>query len=593
MDFRTIVLLAFLATQLAACATLAPVSESEEPVRIQLIALNDFHGHLGADGSAYVPDPDRPDGHLKIPAGGAAYLATAVAQLRAQSSLNTVVAAGDLVGASPLESALFADEPTIEALNLIGLEYSSVGNHEFDRGVQALRRLQAGGCNPKGTPGTDTCMREGRFEGAAFRYLAANVTDRASGQPLFPPYAVKRFPISHGRSIEVGFIGIVLRDVPSMVTPSGVAGLEFADEAATINRYAAELDQQGVDAVVVLIHEGVRTRVAYNNKSCEGVSGALLPILDRLSPRVNLVISGHSHWAYVCRGQGTRNPVLYTSAGLYGLYLTDIDLRFDPATQRFLDAEANNIVVTNDIAPSPLADQYPSLSAEPQLAELVAYYQQASAPLTGRVVGSIAADFTREEAIAPGTSGEYPLGDLVADAMLAATQNLEEPAQIAITNLGGLRANLLVDQISGGEQLGEITYGEVVSVMPFGNTLVTLSLSGSQIYGLLAQQWVGQKYQQVLQVSEGFTFRYDPARPDGSNKLVSGSVKLHGVPIDPDQVYRITTNSFLAEGGDSYTEFRRGTQRVNGPADVAAFVDYLQQHPALSPQPLDRISILR
>jgi len=552
---------------------------------VRLIAINDFHGNLDLTGSLNVPDPADPSKTVSEPVGGAAYLATMIAQLKQDHPLNVVVGAGDQVGASPLISALFHDEPTVQALSEMGLELTSVGNHEFDKGKTELLRLQNGGCRAGGAVGSDTCLDGGTFAGASFEYLAANVIDDATGKPLFAPYAIKEFALAGGSKIRIGFIGLVLKETPSIVTPEGVAGLTFKDEADTANALVADLQAQGVKAIVVLIHQGIFTSVAFDDKSCADARGELLPVLDRLDPAIDVVVSGHTHWAYICKGQGTTNAKpLYASAGSYGRYVTAYDLTIDTASGDITAVSADNKLVVNDSKSNPAPAAYPTLAANATVQTLVDRYKAAAAPLTNKVVGRIETDLKRTQ----NTAGESPLGDVIGDAQLAATQGESQKAVVAFMNPGGIRADFQAAQISGGEAAGEITYGEAFTVQPFYNSLVTMTLSGAQIYQLLAQQWVGQTSPRFLQVSQGFSYRWDASKDD-ADKVVDGSVTINGVAVDKSKSYRITVNSFLAGGGDNFTVLAQGSDRVGGDLDIDALVAYLGAHQPLAPPAQDRI----
>ncbi len=566
---------------LAACNNDNKSSSDTTPksATVRLIAFNDFHGYIDPPAPVKVADPNDSTKTVSESTGGAAYLATMVAQLKAENPLNAVIGAGDMVGASPLDSALFHDEPTIQALNNIGLEFTSVGNHEFDKGVTELQRKQTGGCFPGGTAGQDTCVINNSFEGAKFKYLAANVIDNSTGKPIFPAYAIKQFDIGNGKQLGIAFVGLVLKETPSLVTASGVANVTFKDEADTVNALLPEIRAQGVNAVVVLIHQGIYTTAFNDTQSCAGANGELLSILPKLDPTIKLVISAHTHWPYICNdGQGTSGAtsVFYTSAYRYGSFVTALDVTLDSASDTITNVAAANHLVVNDKAANPAPVAYPTLSANATVAGIVAQYDSASAALVNKVVGSISADITTDgEAISSGTSGESPLGDLIADSQLVAAQADPKPAVIAFMNPGGIRTNLLFNQISGGEQPGQITYGEAYNVQPFGDILTDLDLTGAQIYTILGQQWVGQTSPKILEVSKGFTYTWDASLPDGSSKIVDGSVALNGTPIDKSKTYRVEANNFIAGGGDGFTGFTTGTNLYTGAVDIDAFAQYI------------------
>lgn len=525
-------------------------------VDLQLLAFNDFHGRLkppsGFDGSILTDQ-----GNVK--AGGVEYLSTHVQQLRADNPNTLVVAAGDVIGATPLLSALFHDEPTIEAMNLLGLDVAAVGNHEFDEGPGELLRMQAGGCHP-----SDGCQDGDGFDGAHFQYLAANVVVDASQDTLFAPYQVRSF-----RGAHVGIIGLTLEDTPAVTSPAGVVGLSFKDEADTINALVPKLQEQGIQTIVVLLHEGGKAAGSING--CEGISGPVFEIVDRLDPAVDVVVTGHTNAAHICN----INDTLVTSAASFGKLLTKVDLAVDELSGDVTSMSANNLVVTRNV---------------PRHAEqtaLIAKYDALSASTAGEVVGQITGNITRS-ASGPGDSR---LGSLLSDAQLAATAG---DAEVAFMNPGGIRADLITWHAQHGEPEGAVTYEEAFEVQPFGNRLVTLTLSGQQIYDLLEQQWTatptGEK-QYVLQVSAGFTYTWDPAKPLGQ-RVVPGSVSLNGAPVALGAKVRVTVTDFLAGGGDGFTVLAEGTDRVVGPEDLEAFRAYLKASSPVAPPELGRITRL-
>lgn len=553
---------------LAGCATPQAAPQFAAPVTVNIIALNDFHGALEPPRIAIAAKA--PDGSaVEIPAGGAAHLATAVARLRARNPNTVVVSAGDLISASPLVSAAFLDEPTILAMNRIGLDFNAVGNHEFDRGRAELLRMQNGGCERHTMRAP--CSVDPDFPGARFGFLAANVATE-SGDTLLPAFAIRSFG-DGARQVRVGFIGLTLRETPTLVTPSGVAGLRFADEAETINALVPRLRADGADAIVVVIHQGLTTQVGYNDHSCAGVEGDLLPILARLDPAVDVVVSGHTHRAYVCdhgRIDPTR-PFLVTSAERSGTLLTDITLAIDPARGRVVERRADNVIVSSPGyrgARGPVTENaaFPAYPPDPEVAALVQRYVAAAAPMAARVVGRLDGSALRD----PNDAGEAVLGALIADAHLAATSAPEAGgAQVAFTNRTGVRADL-VPAPDGG-----VSYGQLFTVQPFGNTLVVKSMTGRQIRAVLEQQFARGASTVVplnmLQPSHGFSFAYDLARPDGARII---DMRLNGAAIRDDAIYRVTMNSFLATGGDNFTVFAEGTEPTGGPQDLDALERY-------------------
>ena len=538
-----------------------------EPIVIKVAAFNDFHGNLNPPGGGTaVADPHTPEATLQLPTGGIAYLATLLGELKARNPLTTVVAAGDLIGGSPLVASLFRHEPTIELLSQLGLEFSSVGNHEFDAGRGELLRMQRGGC----AEDLQASCRNGTFTGARFQYLAANVIDESSGRPLLPPYAIKTFTAADGRRVPIAFIGLVTRDTVNLVIPSGIAGLRFAEEAETANALVPELRAKGIETIVVLIHEGGRTRAtAFDDESCPSFTGPIIDIVTRLDPAIDLVISGHTHKSYVCRVAGR----LVTSAGAEGRNVTDIDLRIDPKTRDVIDSTARQLAVVNDAAVNPAPERYPTLAKDALFGTLVDSYNERAAPLAQRRIAALPSAILRTESAA----GETPLGSLIADAQLAAT--LDAGAEIAFMNRGGMRTDLR-------GSAGFLTYSDVFAVHPFGNSLVTLSLTGEQIDALLEQQWVGA--QTILQVSSGFSYEWDAAAPLGQRVDLT-RIQLNGAPLDPQRSYRVTVNDFLAQGGDGFSLLKQAANPVRGVMDVAALERYASTHVPLTAPAAGRI----
>jgi 5'-nucleotidase len=533
---------------------LKPVSaQPSGTVDVQILAINDFHGNL--------EPPTGSSGRIdNINAGGVEYLATHINNLRATNPNTVVVSAGDMIGASPLISALFHDEPTIEAFNLIKLDFNAVGNHEFDEGATELLRMQNGGCHP-----VDGCFGGDGFAGANFQFLAANVVRSDNGKNLLPAYKIRSFG-----GAKVAFIGMTLKGTPSIVTPSGIAGLNFKDEAETVNALVPELKKKGIETIVVIIHEGGLSTGGYNE--CPGISGPIVDIVNRTDDEVDLFITGHTHQAYNC----VIDNRVVTSAASFGRLVTDIDLKLDRATGEATAIKANNVIVTRNVA------------KDGQLTALVDKYKDLSAPLANRVIGSIADTITRTA----NTAGESALGDVIADAQLAATADPAfGGAVVAFMNPGGIRADLSYPQ-SGTEGDGNVTYGEAFTVQPFGNSLVTMTLTGEQIDLLLEQQFNNPASGQnrILQVSKGFTYSWTASAPVGS-KVDIASIKIDGKAIDPKGTYRVTVNSFLADGGDNFAVLTQGTNRLGGAQDVDALEAYFKVN-VPAPDPQKRITLI-
>ncbi|WP_414641461.1 bifunctional metallophosphatase/5'-nucleotidase [Bradyrhizobium sp.] len=537
-------LFSILAAVMLVCAPgpACPANAQAAPVEVRILAINDFHGNLRPPtGGIRIADPEDKTKSIDVAAGGVEYMATLVKQLRDRATNTIFVAAGDLIGASPLLSAMFHDEPSIEALSMMGLEIASVGNHEFDEGKDELLRMQYGGCHP-----VEKCQGPHPFAGAKFHYLAASTFDKTSGKTIFPAYEIRNF-----EGIPVAFIGLTLKGTPGIVSPQGVTGLEFRDEAETVNALVPELKARGVEAIVVLIHEGGFPTGNYNE--CPGISGPIVDIVRKFDKAVDVVISGHTHRAYVCDIDGR----LVTSGDKFGTLVTAIDLKLDPATRDIISAKADNVIVRTA-----------ALARNPEQTALLESYEKLAAPIAERRAGSVTESLSR----VPDGTGESKLGDIIADAQLAATAAEESgSAMIAFTNPGGIRTDIT------RKEDGVVTYADLFASQPFRNQLVTLTLRGTQIKDLLEQQWLDPKRPRILQVSNGFQYAWDAAKPYGEH-VISDRMLLNGQRIDPSMNYRVTVNNYLALGGDGFTVLKEGTDARFGVYDVDALYGYFQAH---------------
>jgi 5'-nucleotidase len=560
--------------------------KKDNDTQVQLLAFNDFHGHLDTDSpgtiqtGCCVPNSTNTAWTpMTVPAGGAEFFATHLKELRTENTNTITVGAGDLIGASPLISGLFHDEPTIDVMNAIGVDVSGVGNHEFDEGIGELLRMQNGGC-----AGPDTCKLE-PFPGAFFQYLAANVFYQGTDQTILPPYEVRKID-----NAKIAFIGLTLEGTPTIVTPAGVAGLEFRPEVQTTNALVRKLrDEQGVRAFVVLLHQGgfqnppspgPFTSPPNSNgytdvNRCVNFSGSeISTIAAGLDPQVDVIVSGHTHAPYICPDFAGTGKLL-TSASSFGRVITDIDLVIDHQTKDVKSATARNVIVTRDVA------------RDPAVKEIVDRYRTASAPIANQIVGSITADITRSA----DTNGESALGDVIADAQLKATAATDFGASvIAFMNPGGIRNDLLFANSPGGEAPGQVTYGELFNVQPFGNSLVVKTCTGAQIDALLEQQIFPTT--RILQVSAGFTYTFDAAAPAGQ-RVDPSTIKLNGVSLDPSSGYRVTMTSVLATGGDGFTVFNQCTNALGGEIDLDALARYFTEFGGpVPPGPKNRITRL-
>jgi 5'-nucleotidase len=605
-----------------ACAA-GPEKKPKDPVSVKLIGFNDYHGNLESPGTfganTTIPAVNRP------PVGGAEAMAAYVKRMKEANPRHVVVGAGDFIGATPLISALFFDEPSVETLNKIGLEFNAVGNHEFDRGRAELLRLQNGGCKiTDGAIDPNSCKgfgsaAPGSFDGAAYQWLSANVFDQASGKPLLKPWGFKAFD----GGVKVGFIGMTLRATPTIVTPTGVAGLEFRDEADTVNALIPELKKRGIETIVVLVHQGGFQNGTGNASDINGCLGDLKnndgsdseirKIVARLDSAVDLVISGHTHAAYNCSdtttdvtsvgGVVTTTPrktglpnaagrlIPVTSSSAFGRVLTEVDLTIDRVSGDVLAVSPKNVLVNrND------PDIQQRIAADPSVKNLVDAYRSAVSPLANAVIGSITAPLPN----AADAAGAMPAGDLIADAQLAATQPAGlGGAVMAFMNAGGVRSPGFA--FAGATYPYNVTYGNAFTVQPFGNSLVTMTLTALQIKNLLEQQFAGcngQTQQRILQISNGLRYTWSaaaapcskivdvsftptdvtvvpPLTTAGLEQIVSG-----GLVINPGKTYRVTVNNFIATGGDGFTTLLGGANALGGAQDIDALVAYLAAYKA-------------
>ncbi|MDX2852438.1 bifunctional metallophosphatase/5'-nucleotidase [Actinacidiphila glaucinigra] len=534
-------------------------------VDLQLLAVNDFHGNLEPPaGSSGRVTELQADGTTKtIDAGGVEYLASSLRTARQGQERSLTVAAGDIVGASPLLSGLFHDEPTVEAMNKLGLDVTGVGNHEFDEGKDELLRLQNGGCHP-----VEGCYEKGRaFEGADYPILSANVVNEKTGRPLLKPYTIENV-----KGVRVGFIGVTLEGTPNIVTAEGVKGLKFLDEVETINKYTKELKRKGVNAVVALVHEGGFPASSAYNYDCDaggsgtGLSGPIVDIAKHTSADVDALVTGHTHNAYVCTIPDPKgNDRLVTSAASFGRLFTELDMKYDTRTHDIVRASVRGSNHVVDRTQNKAAD----------MTSLISRWQTLAAPVAGRTVGYISQDITR-------AGSESALGDLIADAQLAYAKTLDPSASIALMNPGGIRTDL-VHKASGSEGDGVVTYGEGFAVQPFSNTVNLRTLTGAQLVTALQQQVSGsnEAAPKILQISAGLTYTLDLTK-SGAARVVTDSIRLNGAPIDPAGSYRVAMNSFLSGGGDGFGELAKGTGELVGGDDLAALNAYLTANSSAS-----------
>lgn len=485
---------------------------------VQILGINDFHGQLNVyrqiDGKTV---------------GGAAYMAAYLKKYESQNKNTLLVHAGDSVGASPPISALLQDEPTIEILNKLGFDVGTLGNHEFDEGVDEMLRLIYGGYNPK----------TGYFAGADFPYVCANVVDEDTGKPILPPYVIKK-----ANGMPIGFIGIVTTETPSIVTPGGTDGVKFLDEVDSINRAAADLEKKGVHTIVVLAHES-----SSSERDGSNPGGVMAQIAPKLNDDVDVIFAGHNNHYTNTVVDGK----LIVQTQSFGTGIARVNLKIDPKTKDVAEKQGQIIPTDHD-----------GIQPDSEIKRMVEGYEKETDELTQRVVGTSATDITREQTPA----GESALGDLIADSHRASMGS-----DFALMNQGGIRNDL---------GAGDITWGDLFTIQPFGNELLRKTLTGAQLKALLEQQWQGAKG--MLQIS-GFHYTWDKNAPAG-DKVVSLTLP-DGTPIDMNKSYTVTANAFLAEGGDGYTVFKEGTDPVQGPIDLEATVNYVEKQPQPISQSID------
>ena len=557
---------AAIVASLAACSWLPTNSSifgntASKTVDITIFSFNDFHGNLQADKPIPLLVKDE-HGHdhgkdaASIPSGGYAYLATLLKQRRVAKPNSIFVGAGDLIGASPIGSAILRDEPVIEALNQLDLSVTSLGNHEFDAGSDVLLQKLKGECPSTG------CAYQG-FRGARYDYIAANVVQKTDGKPLFKPYVIRQIADQ-----KIAFIGAVTVETPSIVAGEGIKTLRFEDEAEAVNRYVPEIQKQGVSAIVLLIHEGANYSGAANDPSyqCPGLQGPIVDITKRLDKAIQMIVSGHSHQGYTCKVDGR----LLVQARSYGGYITETTLSIDRATRQVVRAEAVNLLVEQ-------SKLIPDSNAQKLVESVVKQTEQ----VRNRVVASVATQLTRQREKG---GHEHSLGNVIADAELYAAKPFGG-ADIAFMNDGGVRADLPAGV--AGKPV-EISFGDIYAVQPFGGTLVKIKMTGAQILALLQQQWQGKAGTQpkALMVSEGFTYTWQASAP--LEKRIQ-NLRLHGEPLQADRSYQVVTNSFLANGGDGFTVFKQATDSVTIGIDIDATINYLKEQGSK----LDKVNIRR
>lgn len=553
------------ALSLSACTTVTDPGPANADVTI--IGVNDFHGNL-LPTNFRVPDPADRTKTIQVSAGGIDTIGGILADARKANPNTVFVGVGDMTGASPLISGLLRDEPTIDALTQLGMQVNVVGNHEFDYGFAELQRFQKGGCNSNDP--ARACKFNNTFAGAGYTYIAANVIDEKTGTSALPAFKIVKVGPA-----RVAFVGAVLKDTPTVVTPSGVAGLRFEDEVAAINRVIPVIKRGNVDAIIALVHQGGSSSDAYDVVDCKTLTGPIVDIAKGLDPAISAIMTGHTHRGYNCRVPGPDGQERVVIQGdSYGHLLQRLDLSLDLRANKVLSVKASNVLVDAKNGPKDAA-----------MTALVAKAEGLTKPVSQQVIATLGVEqITRT----PNQAGESALGDVIADSQLAATRAPEKGgAVVAFMNPGGIRADLPVNVPNPTRQ---VTYGDAFAVQPFGNILTVITLTGAQIKAVLEQQFdnpaTGQN--RILQVSEGFAYTWDNSKAKGQKV---SNITLSGQAIDPAASYRVTVNNFLADGGDGFTVFAQGTSRLGGDLDIDAFQAYLRSK-EVTPPALTRITRL-
>ncbi|QEO15020.1 bifunctional metallophosphatase/5'-nucleotidase [Agromyces intestinalis] len=519
---------------------------AEDDVTINLVTVNDFHGRIKRDGAST----------------GAAALATAVNGIRAQNPNTIFAAAGDLIGASTFESFILDELPTIDALNAAGLDVSAAGNHEFDRGWETLR--------------TDVQDR------ANWEYIAANVFYEGTDDTAL----AESWTTTVG-GVQVGFVGAVTEELPSLVSPAGIAELEVRDIVDSVNAAADRLEQGGADIVVLLIHEGAATTAEASATDPDSPFGQVVLGVD---DSVDAIVSGHTHLAYnhVINGR----PVI--SSGQYGEKFSNMEIVYDTDTDSIVSMD-NEVIDASTPIPGTSNFTYRDVPDQ-AVTDLLAPYL-AEADVRGAVpLGSVTADLARglqpdvdangevdpSKPAVENRGAESTLGNFVADVQYWSA-NQDAAVDIAFMNPGGLRTNIAYAPD------GVVTYREAANVQPFANSLFTQTLTGAQVKQVLEEQWqpAGSSRPFLkLGVNQGLTYTFDPTLPEGQR--ITG-IALHGVPIDPAATYRVVANSFLAAGGDNFFTLGQGTdRRDSGKIDLQSMVDWFTEFQTGSPDPVQR-----
>ncbi|SOD75001.1 2',3'-cyclic-nucleotide 2'-phosphodiesterase (5'-nucleotidase family) [Jatrophihabitans sp. GAS493] len=519
------------------------LQDGDRYVQAQLLAVNDLHGNITGNGLTYSD----PYTGVKDAAGGIAALAGDLERARSENPNTVTVEAGDMVGGSPPETALLRDKPTLDAMNLMGFDIGTLGNHEFDRGVKELQ-LQING-------GTSTVDPSIDFNKLDYPVVDANVISDATGQPLLPPYLVKRVA-----GVPIGFIGATTIFTPTVTTTDATAGVHFTDEVTAINGSVAALEKQGVHTFVVIIHEG-GTQTSF---PVGVVSDRINSIAAHLDPAVKLVVSGHTHTTVSTRvGQA-----LVVQASSYGRAFDQVQLLLDRKTETIKATWGAIVPVWRSSIPQSTDPDAPAVPIDQQVQAIVDNAVATTNPITQRLINTASTDIPSQRENGQSAAGESPAGDLIADA-----QRAYAGTQLAFVNTGSIRS---------GFTAGPVTFGSLYTAQPFQDNYVdTFELTGAQVWAVLAQQ-LATGTGGIMQVS-GLHFAYTGTQGSGSITgvwLGKAGDDSNPIPNDGSQTYTATANSFAANGGDGFTVLKGASNVVQQVQPVlTALVDFVSKQP--------------
>ncbi|QOR66439.1 5'-nucleotidase C-terminal domain-containing protein [Cytobacillus suaedae] len=486
-----------------------PGLEKKENIKVQLLSVNDLHGKINVT----EQPKNNPNKY-----GNAAYLATYLKE-REQTNENTlIIHSGDMVGGSPPVSALYQDEPTVEVMESIGFDVGTVGNHEFDEGVDEMLRLIYGGDHPNGTV---------NYDGINFPMIAANVVYKDSEELVLPPYYIKNI-----KGQKIGFIGVATTQTPNMVIAKGIQTINFTDEAEAINKFVPELTKRGVEAIVVLAH-------VPGSQEGDTVTGEIADIATKIDDEVDVIIAAHNHQ----KVNAMVDNKLIVQAWEYGKAFVDIDLEIDPVTGDIVKKEAEIVDVIQE-----------GVTPDQKVSAILEKYSSAISSKLNEVVG-VAGQFMEGGYATKAYFGDNALGNLIADGMTAAMGS-----DFAMMNGGGIRADL---------NAGDITWEELYNIQPFGNTLVKIEVAGSNMDEIINAQI--SDYGPDCSIA-GFKYKWDSA-----TSKVTEVTLADGTLLDENATYTLTINNYMYEhNSDKYKLRAYGANPVQGTEDLTATIEFVK-----------------